>query len=415
MVASDPSPSYHYAITPDGRISAQQSGAERELEHFYHVDDHSIAEAVSKVLPESLADLIDVAIGVYAADRLARRPAFVQTEVSGWRRRLHVSVPVRNPDLWRGESLGLALQEALLFITDDEWSFEFVPRYGTSRRRSEVQGHLFADRLPDDTMVSLFSGGLDSLVGLAGDVLDLRPSMLLLVCAQTNDRIRPVQQRLIREISKRKNQACRRVGVRFGFHRRAKGRYGRDERTQRTRAFSFLALGAVMARHVGLDSARVYENGVGAINLPYTDAQVGAQSSRASNPLALHLVEQVIGQATGRAFSFELPLGFTTKATACRRLADVGLADLVAQSISCDGFPQRISGRVQCGVCTSCVLRRQSLFQSGLAGQDPGEKYVYDLLDSNRLPPSKKLIELRAMQHQVKTQQFPAPYWRPQG
>ena len=76
----------------------------------------------------------------------------------------------------------------------------------------------------------------------------------------------------------------------------------------------------------------------------------------------------------------ENPFMFATKAEMCRALSQAGLADVVRETVSCDGYPQRVPGQAQCGCCTSCVLRRQGLFCGGLADYDHSADYRRDIL-----------------------------------
>jgi hypothetical protein len=65
--------------------------------------------------------------------------------------------------------------------------------------------------------------------------------------------------------------------------------------------------------------------------------------------------------------------------------------DLISLSSSCDRVHRLDKGITQCGVCTSCLLRRQSL--SALGVNDLTD-YDYKHIDKNNPP-------IRAMQYQV--------------
>ena len=120
-----------------------------------------------------------------------------------------------------------------------------------------------------------------------------------------------------------------------------------EERSQRTRGFLFQALGAVTAHAAGVNSLIVPENGIGAINLPYVESQYGTQS------------------------------------------------------VSCDKFPQRLKHAMQCGRCTSCLLRRQSLSHAGLSQHDLGASYAADIAESGCNTDDKKWYHYRVMADQV--------------
>jgi hypothetical protein len=139
---------------------------------------------------------------------------------------------------------------------------------------------------------------------------------------------------------------------------------------------------------------------VGAINLPQAATQYGAQSSRATHPQALAAVQRLVRHATGRPFSIQLPHLFMTKAQTCARLADIGMAPLTRLTISCDGFPQRLRGQSQCGLCGSCLLRRQALHAAGLGEHDDPTQYRKDVMDPNATLKSGQLYPFNAMLYQ---------------
>ena len=64
----------------------------------------------------------------------------------------------------------------------------------------------------------------------------------------------------------------------------------------------FMTLGAVAALNAGARELEIYENGIGAINLPYDFSQVGAMSSRSVSPSALIRMENFIEKLTDEKF-----------------------------------------------------------------------------------------------------------------
>lgn len=85
--------------------------------------------------------------------------------------------------------------------------------------------------------------------------------------------------------------------------------------------------------------------------------------------MILRLAQLVLEKSLPVVNAFE----FTTKAEMCHVLKKTGLDTLIRTTISCDSFPLRISGSpAQCGICTSCLLRRCSLHAAGLDSADPG-------------------------------------------
>jgi hypothetical protein len=80
----------------------------------------------------------------------------------------------------------------------------------------------------------------------------------------------------------------------------------------------------------------------------------------------------------------------------CQTLKRLGLYNLIARTVSCDSYPLRIRGIPQCGLCTSCLLRRLALHAAGLEHVDPGKVYRYDVKESLAGIDEKRMYPLRA-------------------
>jgi hypothetical protein len=105
----------------------------------------------------------------------------------------------------------------------------------------------------------------------------------------------------------------------------------------------------------------------------------------------------LIGQ---RRVGVELPHRRRTKGELVKFLADLGLVEAGARSLSCAHFPRR-SGRRQCGICAACITRRQALAVAGI--HDPADGYEFDIFgtDPSSIPPEDKLGDLKAVLGQV--------------
>ena len=95
---------------------------------------------------------------VYSLDKLVSR----NETTDNWTRKIQVTIPVSEPQLWAGVAKQLA--HCVGFLTGDRWIFTFVARSNS----------LFVQQTPkrnqsvtdiNANAVCLFSGGLDSLVG----------------------------------------------------------------------------------------------------------------------------------------------------------------------------------------------------------------------------------------------------------
>lgn len=319
--------------------------------------------------PAQVDDVLDVAMAVYAADRCCKR---VRAHGSWEPRALRLRVPVAHPEVW--EALRAPLVELLEWLTTDSWTLEFVA--ADSRRRSRPAS-AFPPRLPARPFVGLYSGGLDSLAGAIAQAQDPAFDAAVLVGGQAAPRLKGLQTKQGAQLAARLphlhwedfrgfRHSCR--PSRLGLVEQ------KQEKSQRSRAFLFLVFGAVTAYAYRVDTLHVYENGVGAINLPYTPAFHGADLTRAMHPKTLVLAARFFTALFGQAFRVVNPSLWLTKGEMCGRVAESGLGDLVTVTKSCDSFPLR-EARDQCGLCTSCLLRRISLYAAGLklADQEPAQ------------------------------------------
>jgi hypothetical protein len=123
-----------------------------------------------------------------------------------------------------------------------------------------------------------------------------------------------------------------------------------------------MLLGAACAYLSGQRILYLYENGIGAINLPYRKSAIGLDHSRSVHPLTLLRVSDIISELLGEEFKVQNPFLFWTKAEMCKPLAEDERNDLPPLTMSCDR-PHR-QQPIQCGYCSSCILRKQALAAS---------------------------------------------------
>ena len=361
-----------------------------------------ISQMFSNPLSDTMADVLDVASAIYAADRQSLR-SYGEAETG--QRSIVVKIPVRIPELWASEKVATRLQSTLLWMSGDLWEFEFVKRKESS---DLINRELFLFGLGYDrpVAVSMFSGGLDSLAGLASHMESESAGTRILVSGYTNERLGSQQrlqvQHIRRAMQKRSENdglTIWRASVPFGI--RSHGERLREEKSQRTRALVFLALGAAVAMQSRTDTLWVYENGIGALNLPMSAVQLGVDNYRGVHPKSLRMVQELFQILLEKDFRIKNRCLFDTKAEMCDSLRRIELADLAAYTVSCDGYPQRVKGTTQCGRCTSCVLRRQSLHSSGLSRFDAPSGYRVDLFGDHAVLTSEDTFGFQAMQGQV--------------
>ena len=301
-------------------------------------------------------DLLTVALGVTAADTFVSRHRHSDV---GWGRDLHVVLPIVDPGPWGAVSP--ILVKALGFLTGDRWSFEFraggVPAPLPMRRGSTTD-------LSGVDCVSLFSGGLDSALGVLQLVQDgARP--LLVSHAYRGD---GAKQRLVRS---RAFPGMPRFAANLRPYWPTSG--GHDT-TMRGRSFDFLALAAAGASavpmgRVGRLPLYMPENGFIAINPPMTSRRIGSLSTRTTHPYYLRLIQEIF-DGLGVAVTINNPHEFDTKGEMVERWkANPMFRSIAGETVSCGKWKRR---NMQCGRCLPCLIRRASFHAAGVPDPTPG-------------------------------------------
>lgn len=331
---------------------------------------------LSRHLPVVAADLLDFAASVYAIDRMVPRPRYRGYDNGqDWAREIRAEFPVREPDRWtqaKGE-----LHALLEWLTDDHWECSFVRSAGNGL--SSGQGYLMGV-LPGGIEPVLFSGGLDSSAGLA---VHSRTRPLLPVSVVTNNHMAGVQREVLRRLPEGADESLH-VRFKINLKRSLTGPSGTSESSQRARGLVFLAVGTATALTLGTERLWFCENGIGAVNLPYIRSQLGAQATRSAHPRTTAAMEALLGKLTGKSFKIHNPFIGMTKAEVLSAVPPDSV-DAVAASVSCDtSFATRVKGHPRCGVCTSCLLRRQAVIASRYPRLDEHLVYRKDASASTR-------------------------------
>ncbi len=352
----------------------------------------ALAKQAHRPLSSREADFAWLAIAVYLADRTAPRNPYGNHGPAFWRRKIHITIPVADPLAWK--AVMDPLIQALEYLTEDDWNFEFIP--GRATFSAESQEHFRGMHGPRVAWTSLFSGGLDSLAG-ALCWLRSRSGIGLLVSGQTHHRIAAGQQAQVAELRSHFPQRVEHIGVEYGVP----DKHGLNgfESSQRTRAFIHTALGSLAALRAGNGQLYLFENGFGALNLPCDSAQIGSQNSRGTHPVFLHRMAALVRAAFNRPFVIANPFTFSTKA---QMLAAPGMkefASLFRSSFSCDRFPNYHHTAPQCGCCASCLVRRLAFHGSGIADDLAG--YTQDILRPRRALHQSELLALTKLSIQA--------------
>ena len=373
------------------------SGCARSEEVLRHgrdflVDEEALCCSIGCSLPPRARDLLRIAMAVYTVDRLAKRKR--RDLHGGPIRSIRLTVGVTQPSFWRSEERRALLSKTLNLLSDDFWDLNYtddVPK---------TQGCFTQSKLPWST-VCLFSGGLDSAAGLA-HILRHQHLPVFAVTALHQSHLRARVRDQIQQLARYYKAPVFPVKVRTEL--RGAPRLSEQEVSQRCRAFLFASLGGAIACATGASTIQICENGVGSVNLPLmVGMQVGARNTKSAHPRFLQNMSRLVSEVAGRRVQFVLPFRDETKAQMIQGLSCEELDPVLQSTISCSHYPQRMAGSVHsCGVCASCIERRQAMYCGGL--EENTSIYRYDWLngpDDFAKIPDGKLNYLKATLMQI--------------
>ncbi len=249
-------------------------------------------------------DLVVFAAHVQAADTHISRSTESQ---DSWTREIRLVVPVSDPEKWNAASS--ALKRALDFLTGDLWTINFRPRLANFSKvipagSSKLLG------IPFDSL-SLFSGGLDSLIG-AIDLLEKGGTPLLISHAGEGS-TSGAQQKCFDALKAHYNESkFDRLRVWMSFSGvRIKG--NELEKSTRGRSFLFFSLGILAG--TGFNTPfilRFPENGLIALNIPLDPLRLGSHSTRTTHPFYIARWNEIL-QILGINGKLENPYWNKTK------------------------------------------------------------------------------------------------------
>ena len=227
--------------------------------------------------------------------------------------------------------------------------------------------------------VVLFSGGLDSLSG-AVEELSTNGKRIALVSHRSSSKIYDHQKQLVAELKPRFPKKVMHLPVLVTRQEPLRV----QEYTQRSRSFLYTALACVVARLLGNNRIRFFENGVVSINLPISEQVVGARATRTTHPLVLERFRQFFSAAVGKSVEVDNPFIWKTKADVIRSIVDRGCGALIKHTVSCTRGYDSTKLHTHCGCCSQCLDRRFAMFAADAAEHDPVEMYKVELLTGKR-------------------------------
>jgi 7-cyano-7-deazaguanine synthase in queuosine biosynthesis len=349
----------------------------------------AISDFLLLPLTSRMIDLLRIASSIYFVDRLVKRDRKHGPE--SWCRKIACSIEVRELEFWSNPSVQDVLQEAVNFVSGDEWDFEFVESVVSNGFEYEWQRPLQFDSSTEPKRVCLYSGGLDSAAGLAKRLLDVPETATLAVNVQHRTDLGHCVTEQLRVLSREFKADLRPVVIPFEMDT-PKSFAGREETSQRTRSFLFVAAGGIIAGATGASELELYESGIGALNAPLLAGMEGSQATRSAHPKFLELMSGLLSLVVSRRIDVTLPFRNSTKGDVVKSLDSDSLREIARSTISCAHYPVRLEKGgtwKSCGLCPACIFRRVALHSAGIS--EASEGYQHDLLDprTSRLSPKK--------------------------
>lgn len=324
-------------------------------------------------------DFLRIAAGIYMIDRICKRRRRLDNESGS--RDLDITFEVEDVDFWQRSDIAESVEEIVQFLTGDNFLPHFV-------KTESLPGHNSFNEVLDlesfkPSRIGMYSGGLDSAAGLAKRFLDGERFLLVTVDHQCG------LHRRVRNQLKALSNILERNGLTKPDYQHStlkaslsggKSKHmGTQEKSQRSRAFLYCAAAAVAAYAYKVEVVEMFENGVGAINLPLMRGMLGnGLATRGSHPAFLQMMSNLSTEVADQAIRFALPFESVTKLEMVRALNGIdGMPEWAQTSKSCVHTSIRIKSKTHCGACPACVERRQAFRGAGV--KEDIDMYVMDI------------------------------------
>lgn len=329
-------------------------------------------------------DYLFISAVIYCIDKLIPR----SLSIDNWTRQFQVEIPVYDSDLWNQNVEDF--NNAISFLTGDLWDISYRELECSLIRPKKIRHRLFTEETTPGA-ISLFSGGLDSLIG-AIDWLESNPGATIKLVSHYDPGVagpKSDQKRLIKELKDYYRNRVHFLQVKVGQIPPGK------EVTFRSRSIIFIGLAIYVASIAGDNLDMIMpENGNIALNVPLTPSRRGACSTRTAHPFFLNSIAHILHNIglKNRVFN---SLELKTKGECAEQCLNQSLLINIAElSVSCAkrGHKRtwiRRNAR-QCGRCMPCIYRRATLHKIGHDNEVYGRDICIGEID---LDSNKKLVD----------------------
>lgn len=236
-------------------------------------------------------DFFLISAMVYGIDNLLSRAVHSN---DGWTRDIEVEFPVNNVAIWTGKEENL--KRILDFLTGDNWQISFReiedvslfhPR--TNRRK------IISYRRDTIKSASLFSGGLDSLIGVIDELEALNDNERILLVSHFDSKSpgpNGDQRKLLEHLTRQYPNKIYWIQSKLALSRKdTDGNRVTIENNYRSRSLFFIGLGCYLSP---IDELIIPENGTISINYPLTPSRVSSLSTRTTHPYVLKKTQELL-------------------------------------------------------------------------------------------------------------------------
>lgn len=318
---------------------------------------------------DNVMELFNLFYAVYGADQLVSRSKF---GYFSWSRNFVVHLAVQNPETWEKKNEDLI--KLLSFLSGDHWDIKYRKKDTLDLKNEKNK------KSKDIDIVSLFSGGLDSLTGVI-NILEKKNNLAVVGHHKGGGTEElGTQSNLFTKLEKYYDDQKLKSYF-FNVQPMQKHNELEGENTQRARSILFLGLGILVSNCLGNLPLYIPENGLISLNVPLTNARLSTYSTRTTHPHFLSLLRSILLH-----FKIDItiknPFQYQTKGELlCNCLNTELIKSLYKESVSCSKpfYYRRYKkiDKAHCGHCTPCIIRRASLNYVGL---DDSSDYVFDIV-----------------------------------
>lgn len=301
-------------------------------------------------------DIMSLATMVYLADTRIERAIHGQ---DSWTREIEIELPVSNVELWQTQID--TVERMLKFLTGDLWyvtvtsrSWQFIDLEEVGKKSNKYD------------KVSLFSGGMDSLISTINLMENKRNTLLISHAGE--GLTKNAQKNIVDKLDLLYPDVLHTwLDLWMVFPNNYIPEGGNDNNT---RSRSFLFIGYAVFAMTGMDNISellVPENGLIALNVPLDETRVGSFSTRTTHPFYLSLWNELL-RGLGVDISVKNPYWNKTKGEMAAECKNKNvLYETMKLSFSCSSPGKARWKKLSpqhCGYCVPCLIRRAAMYKA---------------------------------------------------